>query len=734
MRLRTIVFTALILIFIPLVSAAEQARITVGGAEGWTITADKIIRDSRAGIIELKDHVVLKHESERMEADYVRLHEKSRLVEARGRVLFQSANFRLLCQRLILDLDNNIGKIYLGTIFFPSNNYYVSGDEIEKTGPDTFRVSRGRITTCDGPSPAWTFTARNIKVRREGYATATHAILSTRYFPVFYTPLIVLPVKSKRQSGFLVPEIKTSDRDGTGVSLPYFWAISDSKDMTFTLNSISKRGQDYGLEFRYRDWGGMGAYQFDYLNDQKPPTTTYPDTGVETHKHRYWLRGKSDLVTDSGFEIKFDLDYVSDPVLLSEFERAAYGFNKSNDQFLEEFGRGFAEPRDPYRTSSFLVSKQIDPMQLNVAGELTDNLDSPGNEDTLQRLPRITLDMPRTPVAKTPFFFKMDSSYTCFERETGGKGHRWDIYPRLHWPTNLFGWLDLDPSFGLRETVYFPYGSSSVYDHDLESREIVDIELEASTRFSRIFDVDRGNIEKIKHRLKPELTYRLISGTNYDDLPFFDALDRISREEVIEYGVVNYLVVKNKQEPEGSFADGHANPQASYNELLRFKLSRTYNLLEARHKGNDAPDSRLIHGPWKAEYCLNFLPYFQIEGQSEYDTHDKHFTQHAIEFDLKDKRGDKASIQYNFNYENYEEIYYHLYLALNKKTALEIENRRSLREKLNIETVYRLTYTAQCWAARLEYVDRPDDQSLMLLFSLTGLGKFGFGSTKRYSQ
>ncbi|MBW1710410.1 MAG: LPS-assembly protein LptD [Deltaproteobacteria bacterium] len=726
MRFLSIVLAAIFFIFLPLTAAAEQAKITVGGAEGWTITADQITRDSRTGFSELEGRVMLKHESELMEADFVRLHEKSKMVEVRGHVRLTSTDFTIVCERLVLDLENNTGKIYVGTIFFPSNNYYVSGDEIEKTGPDTFSVNRGRITNCDGPSPAWSFTARNIKIRREGYASATHATLSARNFPVFYTPLIVVPVKSKRQSGFLAPEIKTSDRDGTGIGLPYYWAISDSRDMTFTLNTMANRGQDYGLEFRYRDWGGKGTYKIDYINDQDPPTIALTDGSLETRRHRYWLRGKSDLTTESGFEIKLDLDLVSDSNLLSEFERVNFGFNKTEEQFFDEFGRGFAEARDPYRKTSLLVSKQVNPMKLNIAAEYTDNLDSPDNEDTLQRLPRINLDMPRTVVAGTPFFFKMDSGYTYFKRGSGSQGNRWDIYPRIYWPMNLLGWLDLDPSAGFHETIYYPYGLDvSGQNHGFKSREMFDVEIEMSSRFSRIFDVGIGRVEKIKHRLKPELTYRLISKTNQNDMPYFDPLDRISGEEVIEYGLVNYLVAKTKRESKKTSANGDANPGSSYYELLRLKLSRTYNLLEARRKPDSTLERREIHGPWKAEYCLNFSPYFQIEGQSEYDTYDNHFNKHTIEFDLQDKRGDKASVQYNFNYDNYEEIYYHLLLVLNKATTLEFENRYSLREKLNIETVYSLTYKSQCWAFRLEYVDRPDDNSLVALFSITGLNKLG---------
>ena len=38
----------------------------------------------------------------------------------------------------------------------------------------------------------------------------------------------------KRKSGFLVPFFSGSANLGIGSATPYYWAISDDKDMTFT--------------------------------------------------------------------------------------------------------------------------------------------------------------------------------------------------------------------------------------------------------------------------------------------------------------------------------------------------------------------------------------------------------------------------------------------------------------------------------------------------------------------
>ncbi|MCP4699158.1 MAG: LPS-assembly protein LptD, partial [Gammaproteobacteria bacterium] len=78
-----------------------------------------------------------------------------------------------------------------------------------------------------------------------------------------------------------------------------------------------------------------------------------------------------------------------------------------------------------------------------------------------------------------------------------------------------------------------------------QSREVFDLEFEASTRFSRIFNVYRGGIQKIKHRIKPRLTYTYVSAAAQDHLPVYDFNDRVEHGEMIEYGLDNYFISKH---------------------------------------------------------------------------------------------------------------------------------------------------------------------------------------------
>ncbi|MBW2621671.1 MAG: LPS-assembly protein LptD, partial [Deltaproteobacteria bacterium] len=704
----------------------QQARLTTAGPEGWTFWADKITGDRRSGMVEALGNVVIEKGSDRLQADQARFNEKSRTVEMWGNVVFTSKDFSIECERLILDLDTKNGKIFSGTIFFAPKHYYVKGEEIEKTGPDTFTLSKGRITTCDGDSPAWSLTARNITVRHEGYASGTHATITTRHFPIFYSPYFIVPVKTTRQSGFLTPEIKASDRDGLTVTVPFYWAVSDAVDMTISPTYMADRGTNFGFEFRHTYWGGKGTYKLDFLEDRHPPPAAFSGREPSAPMDRYWLRAKADYTSPGGALVRFDLDQVSDPELLVEFELSAFGFHATNEQFFQEYNRGLPEARNPRRESTLQASKFVNPYYLGLAFEATDDLDSPGNPMTLQRLPHLIMDIPRTPFGETPLYVTLDASYTHFTRESGNWGHRVDLHPRMHLPFTLFGNFDLDPSFGFRETLYYPSGpNANLMGTGGQSREVYDLEFEASTRFTRIFNVNRGGIEKIKHRLKPRLAYKYVSEAPQDHLPRYDFNDRVEHAEVIEYGLDNYFVSRFGR---GSRSEGSGRRSAdysSYREFLRLSLSRTYNLLEARRVPVDPTDRPRIHGPWKADYAFTYNPYFSINGESEFDTRTNNFSFHSLTVNIRDRRGDRLFMEYDFKQDTYEEVRYYLSLVLNKKTALQFGNRYSLTREMFLESIVALDYRSQCWAVRLEYIDRPQERAIVLAFGLTGLGESG---------
>ena len=127
-----------------------------------------------------------------------------------------------------LDLSNST--------FDKNNEPRLKGNSITKNENIT-EVTKGVFTTCkkrDG-CPPWQMSAEKIqhnKVKQTIYYK--DAILKVYDLPVMYFPKFFHPDPTvKRRSGFLVPTIKNSSSENF-LNTPYFFAIAENKDATFS--------------------------------------------------------------------------------------------------------------------------------------------------------------------------------------------------------------------------------------------------------------------------------------------------------------------------------------------------------------------------------------------------------------------------------------------------------------------------------------------------------------------
>ena len=102
---------------------------------------------------------------------------------------------------------------------------------------DITKIDKGAFTTCkarDG-CPPWQLTAKKIyHDKKNQLIKYDDAILRLYDFPVLYFPKFFHPdPEVKRKSGFLIPTFNLSSVSSHIVT-PYFYAISDSEDMTFS--------------------------------------------------------------------------------------------------------------------------------------------------------------------------------------------------------------------------------------------------------------------------------------------------------------------------------------------------------------------------------------------------------------------------------------------------------------------------------------------------------------------
>ena len=68
-----------------------------------------------------------------------------------------------------------------------------------------------------------------------------HAVIKIYDIPIFYIPKLSHPDPTvDRRSGFLPPSFSDTRNLGTGISLPYFFALNNDKNFTLTNNFFDK--------------------------------------------------------------------------------------------------------------------------------------------------------------------------------------------------------------------------------------------------------------------------------------------------------------------------------------------------------------------------------------------------------------------------------------------------------------------------------------------------------------
>ena len=159
----------------------------------YHVEADSLRYDDATRTYQARGHVTITRGDQSLEADAVDLNDQTKKANAWGHVRFLSGEDWLTGDRIQINLDTGTGTLYDGSLFIQESHFYIRGDEIHKTGKDSYDIKEGRLATCDGDSPAWEITGKDLKVTLEGYSTAKHVALRVKSIPVLYAPFLLFP-------------------------------------------------------------------------------------------------------------------------------------------------------------------------------------------------------------------------------------------------------------------------------------------------------------------------------------------------------------------------------------------------------------------------------------------------------------------------------------------------------------------------------------------------------------
>lgn len=644
------------------------------------LEADRLSFDDQVGRYLASGNVKLKQGDLQLQSDELWWHRDSGEIEATGGVVLEGGKERLAGERVLYNLNDGTGIVEEGRAFLHEQNLHISGARIEKRGESDYRIVDGSFTTCDGDVPSWKFSASQLDVTIGGYARARNAVFYLKDIPSFYVPYMIYPAKTERESGLLIPSIGYSDRRGMEFSAAYYQVISRNQDATLYLDYLSELGVGKGLEYRYifgRDNAGEAhAY---HIN-------------AEEGDDRYALAWDHLGTLPGQVRLSADTEHVSERDYFDDFGEEAAEYNKAESVSVVSLSRNWGLN--------------------NLVGQLryTENLalDDP---TTLQWLPRVNLDSVRQQLGTTPFYFTLGSEYTYFWREEGLKGQRLRVRPGLLASLKLWDAIDVVPEIGWTERHYWTSEEGSGHGQ----KGVYDFSTRLNSRFYRVYPWGSASGSRIRHMVEPDVTYLYVPDVDQSLLPEFDSFDRIDETNRIEYGLTQRFTTR--VETGGDFPE--------YRDLLFFRLSQYYDLLI-----DDEVKERF--SSIRGQMTLSPADFFEFHADGRYDISRERWDEYRGETLFRDQRENRLGIEYRRLKAEVDgdEVDYgslNLTLAWLKPVYLGYRNRYDFTASTELEQVLDVEYRHQCWSLFLTLRERDDDTSVMVSFSLGGVGRVGSG-------
>ncbi len=702
--MRKSVFLVYTIFFVLSLSAPAGAEL--GGKlfdedKPFHVVGDEVSYDSEARRYNARGRVVVSQEATVLTADRVVVDVEQGWAQAVGDVrLTDKEGDYLEAHRLDIDMTDDTAVAHRATVYLTDINLRITGDMIRKRGEDLFDARKTTFTTCDCPegrSPAWSFYARKAGFRTEGFFTAANLFFYVRGVPVFYTPFMALPVKRKRQTGFLTPELGYSELRGYKIDNAFFWAISRSKDATFYLDVETERGTGKGMEYRYyrtaRSYGTLYMYHFgekdiDRVREFRSGVDNL-SRPLSATNNRWQFNLQHTELMPGGLTMKADIRLVSD------------------DEYFIDFAKDSKERSLESLESNISLSKSWQRYNLTVQFRVFDNLLLKDDSSVLQRVPEVNFTASAKSIPHTPFFLSMESSLVNFERKEGIRGQRVDVTPKLSLPLNPWRLFEFTSYFKPRFTLYH---TPTDLEDSYYSRYIYELSADATTTLVRYFKVGGQNINRLRHTIRPKLTYTYIPPLTQTELPQFDGLDNIAPKNEVRYSLNSTL-------------SGISRKSWTGHQYLYMDIGQSYNIREVRGDSRVDPKRKRPFSDVDAEIIFTPSDWMTITSKAKYDVYDKRFETYDALFSTRGSRGGGISLVYRFIRNSAEYLETNINMRLVSSIMVGYRERYSFTEDESIEKQYSMEYTHQCWKLSLRYLERLEEDVLFFMFTLRGLGE-----------
>jgi LPS-assembly protein len=278
-----------LLLPIPVAAQAQLApSVQVPAAdEVVAFSADRVAYDSNADVVTASGEVRMSREGNYLAADTVVWDRKSGEVRALGNVvLVTPEGDKLIGDNVRLTDTLRDGTVNNLVVVLDSGGRIAAERGARSGGVSTFTnaiYSPCPVTTESGcpKRPSWAITAaRVIDDPRTGRVRFEGARLQLFGITLPLLPVFNIASGKEGATGWLVPDIAVSSRNGFELAVPFHWQIARNRDATLTPHLYT--GVLPAIEGQYRELNSLGAYQVSgFLTygkvDRIDPSSTTPE-------------------------------------------------------------------------------------------------------------------------------------------------------------------------------------------------------------------------------------------------------------------------------------------------------------------------------------------------------------------------------------------------------------------------------------------------------------------------
>ena len=218
--------------------------------EGYKIETSDIIIDNKSAIISSENKAIIQdNDGNKIYLKNFEYFKQKNIFKSIGSIkivdkLKNSYNFtQIYIDEKKKEIIGSDAKLYIN-----NNDFKFNDDNKPRVFANTINIKDGKstftksnFTMCNyrenDKCPPWELKANLMthdKIKKTIYYD--NAVIKLYNIPIFYFPKLSHPDPTvKRRSGFLIPSYSDTKNLGSSINLPYFWAISNDRDLT--LNS-----------------------------------------------------------------------------------------------------------------------------------------------------------------------------------------------------------------------------------------------------------------------------------------------------------------------------------------------------------------------------------------------------------------------------------------------------------------------------------------------------------------